>query len=129
MVGPMMVTVQGAAEPETVWRRYLYPELWSSWAPHLTGVQSDTPVIAAGTRGTVKVVHFFTAHFRISHVDTAARTWTCRVRFGPFRLLLEHGLDADHAGTRAWIRIWGPTPVLVLYRPLMRWALHRLMRG
>lgn len=128
-MGLMVVTALGKVDLETAWQRYLYPQNWDSWAPHLTGVASDTPVIAAGTRGTVKVVHFFTAHFRILAVDPAARTWTWRVRFGPFRLLLEHGLDADYAGTRAWIRIWGPTPFLILYRPLMTWALHRLVRG
>lgn len=107
-MGLMVVTALGKVDLETAWQRYLYPQNWDSWAPHLTGVASDTPVIAAGTRGTVKVVHFFTAHFRILAVDPAARTWTWRVRFGPFRLLLEHGLDADYAGTRAWIRIWAP---------------------
>src|SRR5699024_6701917 len=64
--------------------------------------------------------------FHILRVNPQARTWSWRVRFGPLNLLLDHGLDELATGTRAWVRIRGPWLILVLYRPLMWWALRRL---
>lgn len=126
-MGMMTVTAQGAATPELAWQRYHQLQHWTSWAPHLTGVDADTPTLTAGIRGRVEILRIATAGFRILRVDPAARTWTWRVRFGPLNLLLDHGLDQLPIGTRAWVRIRGPWPVLLLYRPLMWWALRRLV--
>ena len=126
-MGMMTVTAQGAATPELVWQRYHQLHHWTSWAPHLTGVAANTPTLNPGTRGRVKIAFLLTACFRILRVDPIARTWTWRVRFGPLNLLLDHGLDQLPTGTRAWVRIRGPWPVLLLYRPLMWWALRRLV--
>lgn len=75
----------------------------------------------------MEILRIATARFRVLRVDAHARTWTWRVRFGPVNLLLDHGLDQLPIGTRAWVRIRGPWPVLLLYRPLMWWALRRLV--
>ncbi|WP_231295160.1 SRPBCC family protein [Corynebacterium efficiens] len=126
-MGVMTVTATGAATPELAWRRSYYLQRWTAWAPHLTGVDADTPTLAAGTRGRVEILRIATARFRILRVNPQARTWTWRVRVGPLNLLLDHGLDELPTGTRAWVRIRGPWLILALYRPLMWWALRRLV--
>lgn len=125
-MGVMTVTATGAATPDLAWQRYHYLQRWTSWASHLTGVDAETPTLIAGTRGRVKILRVATARFRILRVNPQARTWSWRVRFGPLNLLLDHGLDELATGTRAWVRIRGPWLILVLYRPLMWWALRRL---
>lgn len=123
----MMVTAQGAATRDLAWQRYHRLHHWTSWAPHLTRVDADTSTLVPGTRGRVEIAYLLSARFRILRVDPGARTWTWRVRFGPLNLVLHHGLDELPTGTRAWVQIRGPWPVLLLYRPLMWWALRRLV--
>ena len=67
-------------------------------------------------------------------MNPQARSWSWLVRVGPIRLVLHHDAILHHSGdgapgTLARIRMDGPWPVLVAYRPLMRWAMRRLVSG
>ncbi len=128
-MGSLLVTAHGAAPPDLAWKRYLNPVEWTGWAPHLTDVSSSTPVLQVGTRGTVTVFYLFKAYFHVHTVDTDNRFWAWTVRLGPLRLVLHHELEAESpgGGTIARIRMHGPTVGLHLYRPLMWWALRRLV--
>lgn len=124
--------VTGPAAASTVWERYLRPEAWTGWAPHLTDVSATAANIAPGVSGTVTALGVVPARFEILHVDHAQRSWSWVVRVGPVRLALHHDVIAhpgpDGApGTRARIRLEGPWLVVVTYRPLMRWAMRRLV--
>lgn len=126
------VEVTGPAAASTVWERYLRPEAWTGWAPHLTDVSATAANIAPGVSGTVTALGVVPARFEILHVDHAQRSWSWVVRVGPVRLVLYHDVIAhpgpDGApGTRARIRLEGPWLVVVTYRPLMRWAMRRLV--
>lgn len=126
------VEVTGPAAASTVWERYLRPEAWTGWAPHLTDVSATAANIAPGVSGTVTALGVVPARFEILHVDHAQRSWSWVVRVGPVRLALHHDVIAhpgpDGApGTRARIRLEGPWLVVVTYRPLMRWAMRRLV--
>ena len=128
------VTVEetGPAPVATVWERYLRPEAWTGWAPHLTHVSATARSIAPGVSGTVTALGVVPARFEILHVDPTDRSWSWVVRVGPVRLVLHHDVIAhcgqdDAPGTLARIRLEGPWPVLVTYRPLMRWAMRRLV--
>ncbi|RLZ03286.1 hypothetical protein CWC38_06540 [Kocuria tytonicola] len=124
----MTVARRGSADPRDVWRHYLWLPLWTEWAPHLTRVDADSPVLSPGATGTVTAAGVLPVHFRILAVDPARRSWSWRVGVGPVRLLLEHDVaPASDGGTRASIRIHGPALVLTAYRPLMGWALSRLV--
>lgn len=123
-MGSVTVEVTGPAPVTTVWERYLRPELWTGWAPHLTRVRATSRTIVPGTSGTVTALGVVPARFEIRHVDPGERSWSWLVRVGPIRLVLHH-----RVGTLARIRMKGPWPVLLSYRPLMRWAMRRLVSG
>jgi hypothetical protein len=77
--------------------------------------------------------------FRILHVeddDPARRWWTWEVRLPGLRvpgltLRLEHEVEPraprEGGGTLTRLRIHGPTPVVLAYRPLAALALKRLV--
>lgn len=125
----LTVQVSGSATVDEAWKRYLYPARWPAWTPHLTHV-------CAGTHGTVTALGVIPARFDVQVVDPGAHSWSWTVRIGPITLTLHHGLDGLSArqgadgvtGSIARILMEGPWPVLVIYRPLMRWAMRRLVR-
>ncbi|MTB71185.1 SRPBCC family protein [Arsenicicoccus cauae] len=118
----------GAAAPEVVWERYSTPTRWTQWAPHLTGVQASTPVIRAGTTGTVTALHVVRARFVVTEVDEAARSWSWTVRTGPVRLHLEHTVTgARDCGTSTGLSVEGPGLVVAAYLPIAARALQRLV--
>ncbi|QGU04181.1 Polyketide cyclase / dehydrase and lipid transport [Corynebacterium comes] len=124
--------MHGPASPDVAWERYLHPERWITWAPHLNSVAASTPVLQRGTTGTVTALGVVTARFQVLSVDPESRSWSWVVRVGPVELVLHHSLRARAAGraapgTTAGITMTGPWPVLMAYRPLMRRALRRLV--
>lgn len=123
----MTVEVAGPVPVQTAWQRYLYPESWTDWAPHLTGVQASTGTIRPGTTGTVTALGVVPARFAVVSVDPGNFAWAWTVWVGPIRLELHHDLVAVEGTTLARIRLAGPRPVLLAYRPLMRWAMRRLV--
>ncbi len=125
----MTVTRTGPARPADVWAHYEQLDLWSTWAPHLTRVRSDARTLRPGARGTVTAVGLVPVPFRVLTVQPSLWRWSWRVRLGPVALLLEHNVaPAAGGGCRAGVTVHGPAPVLLAYRPLMSWALRRLVR-
>jgi hypothetical protein len=75
------------------------------------------------------------AGFKVADVDPAARRWSWTVRRWPVVVDLAHGIDADAQagpdgrtpGSRAWLVLRGPAPVVTAYAPVAWYALHRLV--
>ncbi|RKQ33767.1 SRPBCC family protein [Kocuria tytonis] len=125
----MTLTRTGPAHPQDVWLHYHRLGLWTEWAPHLTRVRADSTVLLPGIEGTVTALGLVPVRFRILSVEPDRHRWSWRVRLGPVAMELEHDVaPAPDGGTRANITIHGPAAVLLAYRPLMGWALSRLVR-
>lgn len=128
LVGSVRVAAGGPLDADAVWARYTAPAAWPGWAPHLRSVDYPHDVVRPGTAGRVTGVGGLVAVFRIDTVDEDERTWSWSVRSGPLRLRLEHGVQDDGAtGSTAWVRVHGPRPVVLVYAPLARWSLGRLV--
>lgn len=121
--------VPGEARADVAWERYARPELWPTWAPQITAVETDAPRLAPGVTGRVRGPLGVRVDFTVAAVDEANRTWSWHVRFGPLRLYLRHGVEARSGGSATWVTVRGPGPVVLAYLPLTRIALHRLVRG
>ena len=63
----------------------------------------------------------------VDAVDADLRRWVWTVRLGPITLRLEHGVLAQGDGSRTWLTVNGPLPLIVGYAPLARFALGRLV--
>ena len=125
---PAVARAAGPVHPDEAWQRYLRPERWTEWSPQVRHVDSDSDVIVAGSAGTVRTLGGVAVRFVVLDVDTAARTWTWRVRVGPLVMGLEHLLHArPGGGTRAEVVIHAPFPVARLYRVPATVALYRLV--
>lgn len=124
---------RGDATPDIAWERYADPALWSTWSPQVQRVDLDAPRLVTGARGRVHAGLLphptLPVPFVVEVVDDAARTWAWRVRLGPVRLHLEHGVEADPGGASTWLRLRGPAPVVAAYAPLAQLALRRLVRA
>ncbi|WP_369212007.1 hypothetical protein [Streptomyces flavofungini] len=142
-MGTMTSTAVGTASPETAWRRYVLLDEWPRWAPHIKGVRVDGPrtvrrgtesretvprEIRPGLTGHVESVVGVRAAFVVESVDHDRREWVWRVRSGPLRLRLHHGVRPHPRGSATWLTMRGPVPVLAAYTPLARLALGRLVR-
>ena len=112
---------------EDVWERYTRPVLWPTWAPQITRVSTPDDVIRTGTRGTVHGPLLVRVPFRILSVDHASRRWAWRVGLGPLGLVMDHGVDVESGGTRAWVDIHAPSAIVAAYAPVARLALRRLV--
>ena len=127
--GPVVLRARGAAPPDEVWDRYARPARWPTWAPHLRDVHVDGEHLRPGLSGTVVGPGPLRADVVVGHVDTDARTWDWDVAAGPLRLHLEHGVQpgGPGGGSRVWLRMSGPLPVLLAYAPVAALALRRLV--
>ncbi|MFD3410152.1 SRPBCC family protein [Streptomyces cyaneofuscatus] len=121
------VRAVGAASAERVWQRYVRTACWPTWAPQIRAVEAGTE-LRAGMRGRVVPVVGPRVDFVVEAVDHEARTWCWRVRVGPVRMRLWHAVrDRAPFGAEAELRIEGPAPAVVVYAPLARLALRRLV--
>ena len=127
----LTLRARGSAPVTLVWERYADPTLWPTWAPQIQRVDTGLQRLAADGTGTVRVglLHrpALGIPFRVLAVDEAAREWTWEAWLGPLRLQLEHGVTAHLAGSSTWLRVQGPPPVILVYAPLARIALGRLV--
>jgi hypothetical protein len=123
------IRVAGPASPDQVWERYAVPERWPGWAPQISRVQASAPRIAPGVTGRVWAPLGLRVDFVVTEVDGRLRTWAWSVRLGPLRLRLQHGVQADPAGSATWLRVHGPAHVVAAYLPVARLALHRLVHA
>lgn len=117
----------GPVPAAQVWERYAQPAGWPQWAPQIVRVQASAPRIAAGVTGRVHGPLGVRVDFVICAVDEQRRTWSWRVRLGPLRLELEHGVELHPRGSSTWLLVRGPAVVVACYLPIARLALHRLV--
>lgn len=125
-----LLSATGPAPPELVWRRYVRPSLWSTWSPQIRRVDCADVEVHEGTRGRVHGPPGVAVDFTVTAFDPAAMTWAWQVRMlvVGVRLRLEHGVQDDPLGSRTWLRLDGPAPVVLGYAPVARWALRCLVR-
>jgi hypothetical protein len=134
------VEVSGPRPADDVWDRYFRPARWPEWSPQIRSVEYPAATLQPGTRGTVRGPGGLPVRFRIETVvpDGAVRTWSWVARAAGVEMRLWHTVEAvapggsqdeeDEAGTRTVLAIEGPAPVVLLYLPVARLALHRLVR-
>jgi hypothetical protein len=119
---------RGPRSAGLVWERYAVPEQWPVWAPYILGVECTDPRILEGSTGRVRGPLGVTVAFAITAVDEDAGTWSWDVALGPLALSLDHGVSPAGSGTRTWLTVDGPAPVLAAYLPLARLSLEFLVR-
>ncbi|ANY09284.1 SRPBCC family protein [Pseudonocardia sp. HH130630-07] len=119
---------RGPCPADEVWERYADPARWSGWAPYITGVECSDPRIRPGSTGRVRGPLGVAATFAVTAVDAGARTWSWDVALGPVRLSLDHGVRSAGGGTRTWLVVDGPPPVVLPYAVPARVSLEMLVR-
>ncbi len=132
-MGELTQRVTGPVDPETAWRRYVEPRLWSTWAPHIRGVEYDLDRLHTRTSGAVIGPMGLRVPFTVDAVDEPNRTWSWTVQFlvrgcALVTVDLAHGVESQGLGTATWLRLRGAWPVIVAYAPVSRWALRFLVR-
>lgn len=127
--------VTGPRPPDEVWERYARPDLWSRWAPQIRAVRVDSDMLEAGVTGQVLGLAGTAADFVVDSWDPAARTWTWTLRprlsFPAIdlpALRLGHGVRPDGSGSRAWLTLRGPAPLVYGVFLSGRLALYRLVQ-
>lgn len=142
MVATTRAQATGPADPDRVWRRYLFPVRWSGWAPYIRRVEWDTapeqptPDPAAspttrltrGMRGRVVGPLGIRVRVEIGEVEPDTRRWTWRVHVAGAVITMVHGIDPAGSGSRAWVQMTGPAVAVRPYRLVATWPLRRLVR-
>lgn len=129
-MGAVTLRATGPATPDEVWNRYRDTRRWPEWSPQIRSVEtSGGHLIVPGLIGSVRPIAGPAVQFEVEQVDLAARTWSWRVRFGPIRLRLAHGVTAGDDATSTWLEVRGPLLVIAGYAPLAYLALRNLVRG
>jgi hypothetical protein len=123
----LTVRASGPAAAPTVWEAYADPQRWKDWAPHITQVNAIGR-LRPGLEGQVGVPILPWVNFSVTDVDAKGRRWSWNACLGPFRMSFDHGVENRGSGSGTWLTMHGPLPLLVLYAPLARFALHRLVR-
>lgn len=125
----LLLRASGPLPADEAWERYAQPACWPTWSPQLVRVETSSARIRAGLTGRVWTFAPVPLPFRVLAVDEAQRRWSWRVRVGPVPVTLVHGVEPrPRGGSRTWLRVSGPLPVVLAYAPLARLALHRLLR-
>ena len=126
----LTVRAQGPASPPTVWEAYADPQRWPQWAPHIRRVDAIGRLRPGLTGQVFSLVPLVAppVSFTVTDVDARARRWSWNTVLGPLRVSFDHGVDPDETGSRTWLTMHGPLPLLLIYAPLARLALHRLVR-
>lgn len=121
-------SVTGPAGADVAWERYADPSQWATWAPQIRSVESSAARIEAGVTGTVHALFGVSVDFAITEVDEASRSWSWTVHPPGLTMHLEHTVEpCGETGSRAALVVDGPTPVVLVYAPIARLALHRLL--
>lgn len=124
-----VLTAAGPRPAGDVWDRYVRPARWPEWSPQVRAVEYAGELLEPGATGTVRGPGGLPVRFRVGDVDAAGpvRRWTWTASAAGVALALEHTVEAAGDGTRAGLTVTGPAPVVLLYLPAARWALHRLV--
>jgi hypothetical protein len=122
------ITATGALHPHATWERYAVPSEWSSWSPQIRYVECAQDRLATGLTGRVHGWFGVRADFEVLSVDELRRTWSWRARSGPVTLTLHHAVLPVAEGSETNLEIECPALAVLLYAPLARVALRRLVR-
>lgn len=106
------------------------PERWSQWSPQIRAVTYPAETVRPGTAGIVRGPGGLRIGFRILEVVEAGRVraWSWAVSAGGVRMWLRHTVEASGEGTRTDLTVCGFGPAVLLYLPVARLALRRLVR-
>jgi hypothetical protein len=132
----LYLAATGPTTADEVWERYAQPALWSTWSPQIRRVEMVGDRLSTGATGRVVSLLGLSADFEVDTWDEEEWrwSWTVRPRAALLpgvpmpRLHLGHGVRSTTAGTLTWLRLSGPLPLVVMYAPVARLALHRLVR-
>jgi hypothetical protein len=113
----LTLSAHGPRDPADVWDRYVRPARWPEWSPQIRSVDHPGPRLYPGAVGTVHGPLGVRLPYTVHDVDSGARRWSWTA--GPFHLV--------HTVSPTTLVITGPAPLVLLYAPLARWALHRLV--
>jgi hypothetical protein len=122
------IRARGSASPEIAWQRYAELAQWSSWAPHIVGVEAEGTDLRVGLTGVVRVIGGLGVPFTVTAVDHAAMTWSWIARVAGLPLTLTHTVAPAEGGAQTTLVLEGPAALVVAYAPLAQIALMRLVR-
>ena len=123
----LTVRAHGPAGAPDVWEAYADPQRWPEWAPHIRRVDAIGR-LRPGLAGQVWSIVPAPVSFEVTEVDAKRRRWSWQAVFGPVRMRFDHGVDVRDGGSETWLTMHGPLPLLMIYAPIARLALHRLVR-
>jgi len=119
---------RGSASPAISWQRYAELAQWSSWAPHIIGVEAEGTYLRIGLTGVVRVVSGLGVPFTVTAVDHAAMTWSWIARVAGIALTMTHTVVPTEGGSASTLAMEGPSALLTAYTPVAQIALFRLVR-
>jgi hypothetical protein len=122
------IRARGSASPEIAWQRYVELAQWSSWAPHITGVEAEATYLRVGLTGVVRVVGGLGVPFTVTALDHPAMTWSWIARVGSLALTFTHTVVPAVDGSTTTLAMEGPAVLVTGYIPLAEIALLRLVR-
>ncbi|MFR9801248.1 SRPBCC family protein [Pseudonocardia sp. RS010] len=136
------IDASGPVSAPEAWDRYARPERRPEWAPYLLAVDASADRLVPGMTGRVRGPLRLSVPFTVTEVHEPGETgpgdapaarpgtgsWAWDVRFGPIGLSLDHGVEPRGSGTRTWLTVDGPWPVLALLLPLARISLEMPVR-
>ena len=131
LVARRRVSVSGPCPVDEVWDRYVRPGRWPQWSPQIRAVEYPAEVILPGTGGVVHGPVGVRVGFRILDVEAAGpvRSWSWVVSVAGVQLRLRHDVEEVAGdGTRTVLTVQGFGPAVVLYLPVAKMALRRLVR-
>lgn len=123
------VTVDGPRDADDVWDRYLRPRRWPEWSPQIRTVDYPSETLSPRSAGSVHGPAGLQVSFRILDIDATGpiRSWSWSVSAAGVPMHLRHTVEATATGTRTGLTVRGFAPAVVLYLPVARWAMHRLV--
>ncbi|WP_433304056.1 SRPBCC family protein [Actinoplanes sp. CA-030573] len=125
-----VLTVCGPRAADDVWDRYVRPRRWPEWSPQIRAVSYPAATLHARTSGVVVGPAGVRVGFRVLEIDATGpvRSWSWSASVAGVRLYLRHTVEAVPGGTRTGLMLRGFAPAVLLYLPLARLALRRLVR-
>lgn len=114
---------RGPAGKYEMWRRCRDVDRWPTWMSLVRAVDAAGP-FAPGLEGELLYPAGIRVRFEVLEVNEVGPSWSRELRFGAFRLVLDHRVDEGFG----LVEIDGPFPLPVLYVPFARRSLSRLLR-
>jgi hypothetical protein len=123
------IVVCGTRPADEVWDRYVRPQRWPQWSPQIRSVDYPREMLSPQTTGVLRGPAGLRVHFQILEVAGTGpiRSWSWSASAAGIRLHLRHVVEATTTGTRTTLTVRGFAPAVILYLPVARSSLHRLV--